>query len=241
MSVCTADPPTKTVPSDPIEPINPIAASDSSPSDRVHRQRWWTLTVLCLTLVLISVDNTILNVAIPTLAREFDATGIAAAVDRRQLRPRVRRAAAHRRVPRRQVRPPRRASWPAWAIFGVGSIAASMAGSADAAHRLPGRDGRRRRADHAGDAVDPDQRLPRPEGAGEGDRHLGRLLRARRRARAGHRRLVARALLVGLGLPRQPAGPGARDHRLRARGADLEGRRTRRSSTSAAPCCRWPG
>jgi hypothetical protein len=41
---------------------------------RIHEQRWWTLAALCLTLVLISVDNTILNVAIPTLAREFDAT-----------------------------------------------------------------------------------------------------------------------------------------------------------------------
>jgi EmrB/QacA subfamily drug resistance transporter len=43
--------------------------------DRVHERRWWTLSILCLTLVLISVDNTILNVAIPTLARDLDASG----------------------------------------------------------------------------------------------------------------------------------------------------------------------
>ena len=42
---------------------------------RDHRRRWWTLSVLCLTLVLVSVDNTILNVAIPTLARDLRASG----------------------------------------------------------------------------------------------------------------------------------------------------------------------
>jgi EmrB/QacA subfamily drug resistance transporter len=49
-------------------------AAPTSVDDRAHRQRWATLGVLCLTLVLVSVDNTILNVAIPTLARTFDAT-----------------------------------------------------------------------------------------------------------------------------------------------------------------------
>ncbi len=38
-----------------------------------YRRRWWTLGVLSLSLVLIGMDNTILNVAIPTLQREFDA------------------------------------------------------------------------------------------------------------------------------------------------------------------------
>src|SRR5829696_2762827 len=56
------------------EPLPLDVVEAVSPVDRVHQQRWWTLAVLCLTLVLISIDNTILNVAIPTLAREFDAT-----------------------------------------------------------------------------------------------------------------------------------------------------------------------
>jgi EmrB/QacA subfamily drug resistance transporter len=34
-----------------------------------HPRRWWTLAVLCTSLVLITVDTTILNVAIPTLGR----------------------------------------------------------------------------------------------------------------------------------------------------------------------------
>jgi MFS family permease len=32
-------------------------------------RRWWTLAVLCTSLVLITIDTTILNVAIPTLGR----------------------------------------------------------------------------------------------------------------------------------------------------------------------------
>lgn len=35
---------------------------------------WWTLGVLSLSLLIIGVDYTVLNVAIPTLQREFGAT-----------------------------------------------------------------------------------------------------------------------------------------------------------------------
>jgi EmrB/QacA subfamily drug resistance transporter len=37
-------------------------------------RRWWILGVLCFSLLLIVVDNTIVNVAIPTLQRELQAT-----------------------------------------------------------------------------------------------------------------------------------------------------------------------
>lgn len=40
-----------------------------------HSRRWWTLGVLSLSLVVIGMDNTILNVALPTLARKLHATG----------------------------------------------------------------------------------------------------------------------------------------------------------------------
>jgi MFS family permease len=39
-----------------------------------HQRRWYTLGVLCLSLVLIGLDNTILNVALPTLVRDLGAT-----------------------------------------------------------------------------------------------------------------------------------------------------------------------
>ena len=37
-------------------------------------RRWWTLAVLCLSLLIIGLDNTILNVALPTLQRDLDAS-----------------------------------------------------------------------------------------------------------------------------------------------------------------------
>ena len=42
--------------------------------DVVHRRRWWTLSVLCLSLVMIIVGNTVLNVALPTLVQQLRAT-----------------------------------------------------------------------------------------------------------------------------------------------------------------------
>jgi EmrB/QacA subfamily drug resistance transporter len=39
-----------------------------------HARRWKTLAVLSLSLVIIGLDNTILNVALPTLQEEFDAS-----------------------------------------------------------------------------------------------------------------------------------------------------------------------
>ena len=40
----------------------------------IYRRRWATLAVLSLSLVIIGLDNTILNVALPTLVRELGAT-----------------------------------------------------------------------------------------------------------------------------------------------------------------------
>src|SRR3954449_6663402 len=39
-----------------------------------HARRWWTLAVLCLSLLIVFVGNASLNVAIPTLSRELHAT-----------------------------------------------------------------------------------------------------------------------------------------------------------------------
>ncbi|MDQ1366738.1 MAG: hypothetical protein QOE57_2780, partial [Acidimicrobiaceae bacterium] len=39
-----------------------------------YSRRWWTLAVLCFSLLVIGVDNTILNVALPTLVRDLHAT-----------------------------------------------------------------------------------------------------------------------------------------------------------------------
>ncbi len=42
--------------------------------ERAFARRWWILLVLCLSLVIITLDNTILNVALPTLVRDLHAT-----------------------------------------------------------------------------------------------------------------------------------------------------------------------
>jgi EmrB/QacA subfamily drug resistance transporter len=39
-----------------------------------HDRRWWLLVVLCLSLVIVTLDNTILNVALPTLVRTLHAS-----------------------------------------------------------------------------------------------------------------------------------------------------------------------
>jgi len=42
--------------------------------ERAYQRRWLILLVLCFSLLVIVLDNTILNVAIPTLSRELDPT-----------------------------------------------------------------------------------------------------------------------------------------------------------------------
>jgi len=54
-----------------------LATSELIPFDRTTRsfkQRWWILAVLCLSLLVIIVDNSILNVALPRLQEDLHAT-----------------------------------------------------------------------------------------------------------------------------------------------------------------------
>src|ERR1700753_3440023 len=44
-----------------------------SSADRPDR-RWWILAVLCLSVLLVVVDNTIVNVALPTISRDLHAS-----------------------------------------------------------------------------------------------------------------------------------------------------------------------
>ena len=41
---------------------------------RADRRRWWILAVLCLSVLLTVVDNTIVNVALPTISRTLSAS-----------------------------------------------------------------------------------------------------------------------------------------------------------------------
>src|SRR5215211_1687598 len=62
----------------PAPPAPPVALSASLDTrareradDRIHRRRWATLSVLCVSLLVIVIDNTIVNVALPTLVRDL--------------------------------------------------------------------------------------------------------------------------------------------------------------------------
>jgi EmrB/QacA subfamily drug resistance transporter len=52
--------------------------------DKVHQRRWLILGVLCLSLLIIVVDNSILNVALPTLARPESQGGLNATTSQLQ-------------------------------------------------------------------------------------------------------------------------------------------------------------
>ena len=50
------------------------APSEPQIDPAVHERRWLILTVLCMSLIIVIIGNTSLNVALPTLARELDAS-----------------------------------------------------------------------------------------------------------------------------------------------------------------------
>ena len=50
-----------------------MSSTASHPNPIVHARRWWILSILCISIFLVVVDNLIINVAIPTLARELGA------------------------------------------------------------------------------------------------------------------------------------------------------------------------
>ena len=51
-----------------------MAPAESERQARAYAQRWWILVILSLSLVIIVVDNTIVNVALPVLQRKLSAS-----------------------------------------------------------------------------------------------------------------------------------------------------------------------
>jgi EmrB/QacA subfamily drug resistance transporter len=54
--------------------LNSTPPDTFDPTSPKYLRRWWTLAILSLSLIIIGLDNTILNVALPSLQREFDAS-----------------------------------------------------------------------------------------------------------------------------------------------------------------------
>ena len=125
----------------------------------VYRRRWWILAVLCLALLIVGIDGTIVNVALPSFVRELGRVVERAAVDRRRVHAGLRELPAARGEPGdRFGRKP--TLLVGLVIFGSGrSLPARRL--AQRAHRDARRPGFRRRVHHAVDAVDPHERVPR--------------------------------------------------------------------------------
>ena len=68
-------------------------------------KRWAILGVLVVSLLVVVLDNTVLNIALPTIQRDLDASAEPARLGDRLLLLRVRRAAVHLGRARRPVRP----------------------------------------------------------------------------------------------------------------------------------------
>ena len=132
-------------------------------NEKAHERRWRILGVLCFSLLVIVLDNSILNVAVPTLARPESQGGLNASNSQLQWMVDsytlvfagllLTAGSLGDRFGRRG------ALQLGMVIFGVGSIASALADSARAAHRHPRAHGHRRRVHHAGDAVDHHQHL----------------------------------------------------------------------------------
>jgi EmrB/QacA subfamily drug resistance transporter len=52
----------------------PAVAPAELRDDRVYARRWWILAILCLSLLIVGIDGTIVNVALPSFVRELGAS-----------------------------------------------------------------------------------------------------------------------------------------------------------------------
>lgn len=52
-----------------------LSAPSGTRQNDSNQMRWWALAVIDLCLLVVTLDNTILNVALPTISRQLGATG----------------------------------------------------------------------------------------------------------------------------------------------------------------------
>ena len=203
---------------------------------KAYARRWKTLAVLSLSLLIIGLDNTVLNVALPTLQTHFSASGstLQWIVDSYLLSfagVLLTMGTLGDRFGRK------RALQAGLVLFGVASVLAAFAQDADSADRAARRDGHRRRDDHAGDAVGDHGRLP-ARGARQGDRDLVGDRGRRHRPRPVRRRPAARVVLVELGVLAQRADRRPSRWSPDSPSSPRAATRSPARSTSAARRCR---
>ena len=124
-----------------------------------EQRKWWTLGAVSFGLFMIMLDNTVVNVALPSIQRDLGIVALRARVGRHRLRAHVRRAHADGRQARRPARPaahvrrrPRRLHRRVARVR-----ARRQRRHADRRARRPGR---RRGADEPGDALDHHRDVP---------------------------------------------------------------------------------
>ena len=163
-------------------------------SSPTYERRWKTLGVLSLSLLLIGLDNTVLNVALPTLQTHFSASAstLQWIVDAYLLAfagVLLTMGTLGDRFGRK------RALQGGLIIFGSASVLAALAQNSEQLIAPARRDGHRRGDDHARDAVGDHGRLP-ARGTREGDRHLVGDRGRGHRPRPVRRRPAARVVLL---------------------------------------------
>ena len=69
-------------------------------------RKWWTLGAMCFALFMVMLDNTVVNVALPSIQREIARPALGAGVGHQRLHPDLRGADRHGRAPGRHLRTP---------------------------------------------------------------------------------------------------------------------------------------
>ncbi len=69
-------------------------------------RKWWTLGAMCFALFMIMLDNTVVNVALPSIQHDLRGLDLRPRVDDQRLHALLRGAAGDRRAARRHLRPP---------------------------------------------------------------------------------------------------------------------------------------
>ena len=168
-----------------------------------ENSRWWTLGAMCFALFMIMLDNTVVNVALPSIQRDLHASlsALEWTVNAYTLTFAVLLVTGGRLG---DIFGRRRMFLFGVIVFGLSSAGDRLRAQRHRARRVPRRPGHRRRVHDAGDAVDHHPGVPR-RAARHGDRHLGRGQRAGARDRAGRRRLPHRVRQLARDLLHQPA------------------------------------
>ena len=152
-------------------------------------RRWWTLAAMCFALFMIMLDNTVVNVALPSIQHDLHASFAGAGVDRQRLHAGASACCSSPAGGSATSSAAAGSSSSASCVFAASSAVHRLLAVLRLAHRRARGPGHRRRAHDARDAVDHHERLPAAR-ARPGDRHVGRRLGAGAGDRAGARRLL---------------------------------------------------